>query len=73
MVRSTKFWDTRGKLLKTIITKDIRQVQGIWTQHRIEVENHKTGHRTVFTFSEVDYAKGVSDDVFTQRMIRRGL
>ena len=73
MVRRSRFWDTRGKLLKTINTKDIRQVQGIWTQHRLEVENHKTGHRTVFTFSEVDYAQGVSDSVFTQNAIRRGI
>lgn len=73
MVRRSRIWDARGKLLKTIVTSDIRQVQDIWTQHRLEVENHKTGHRTVFTFSEVDYAKGVSDDVFTQKSIRRGL
>ncbi len=73
MVRRSRFWDTRGKLLKTTRTGDIRQVQGIWTQHRIEVENHKTGHRTVFTFSEVDYAQGVGDGVFTQKAIRRGL
>ncbi|MEN8177735.1 MAG: outer membrane lipoprotein-sorting protein [Pseudomonadota bacterium] len=73
MVRRSRFWDTRGKLLKTINTTDVRQVQGIWTQHRIEVENHKTGHRTVFTFSEVDYAAGVRDRVFTQKAIQRGL
>ncbi len=73
MVRRSRFWDTRGKLLKTIYTRDIRQVQGIWTQHLLEVENHKTGHRTVFTFSEVDYAKGVRDGVFTRKAIRRGL
>ena len=73
MVRRSRFWDTRGKLLKTIHSRDIRQVQGIWTQHRLEVENHRSGHRTVFTFSEVDYEQGVSDGMFTQQAIRRGL
>ncbi|MDH5738813.1 MAG: outer membrane lipoprotein-sorting protein [Nitrospira sp.] len=73
MVRRSKFWDIRGKPLKTIYSKDIRQVQGIWTQHRLEAENHKTGHRTIFSFSEVDYAQGVSDNLFTQNAIRRGL
>ncbi len=73
MVRRSRFWDTRGKLLKTTNTTDVRQVQGIWTQHRIEVENHKTGHHTVFTFSEVDYAAGVRDRVFTQKALQRGL
>jgi len=73
MVRRARFWDTRGKPLKTAYFRDIRQVQGIWTQHRIEVENHKTGHRTLFLFSDVDYRQGVSDTLFTQRALRRGL
>ena len=29
MVRKSEFWDVRGKTLKTILTKDIRLVQGI--------------------------------------------
>lgn len=73
MIRRSQFWDARGKQLKTLYAKDIRQVQGIWTQHRLEIENHKTGHRTFFTFSEIDYAEGVADNVFTQNAIRRGL
>ncbi len=72
MTRKSVFWDPRGKILKTIVFKDIHQVQGIWTQHRIEVENHKTGHRTVFEFSDVDYESKVDDDLFTERALRRG-
>ena len=73
MVRRSRFWDIKGKLLKTSYFRDIRKVQGIWTQHRIEVENHKTGHRTLFLFRDVDYAQGVNDDLFTKNALRRGL
>ncbi len=73
MVRKAKFWDIRGNALKTNHSRDIRQVQGIWTAHRAEVENHKTGHRTVFTFSDVEYQKRVNNDLFTERALRRGL
>ncbi len=73
MVRRARFWDTRGNLLKTVYFRDIRQVQGIWTQHRIEVKNHKTGHKTLFLFSDVDYRHGVSDELFTREALRRGL
>ena len=73
MVRRARFWDTRGNPLKTAYFRDIRQVQGIWTQHRIEVENHKTGHKTLFLFSDVDYRHGVSDELFTREALRRGL
>lgn len=73
MTRKSEFYDTRGKLLKTILTRDIKQIDNIWTAHRQEVNNHKTGHKTLFSFSNVHYDKEVSDDVFTQRAIRRGL
>lgn len=73
MVRRAKFWDIRGKPLKTAWFRDIRKIQDIWTQHRIEVENHRTGHKTLFLFSDVDYRSGVSDDVFTRNALRRGL
>jgi len=73
MVRKAKFWDVRGKILKTIHTHDISQVQGIWTSHRLEVINHKTGHKTLFTFSNVDYKSDVKDKVFSQRALKRGM
>ena len=73
MVRKSEFWDVRGKTLKTIQSKEIRLVQGIWTSHRIEAENHKTKHKTIFIFSDVDYQSEVKDDIFTERALRRGL
>lgn len=72
MVRRARFWDVKGNPLKTAYFRDIRRVQGIWTQHRIEVENHKTGHSTRFLFSDVDYRQGVRDGLFTQNALRRG-
>ena len=73
MARQSRRWDIRGNELKTIYTRDIRQVQNIWTAHIIEISNHKTGHTTRFLFSDIDYSKGVKDKVFTQQALRRGL
>lgn len=73
IVRQAKMWDTQGNPLKTVSFHDIRQVQGIWTQHEFDVVNHQTGHRTRFVFSEVNYADGVDDSVFTQQAMKRGL
>jgi len=73
MVRKAEFHDPRGKRLKTIHTKEIRQVQGIWTAHLLEVSQHKTRHNTRFSFSEVDYQTEISDDLFTEHALRRGL
>ena len=73
MVRKQSSLDVAGNPLKTVRTRDIRLVDGIWTAHTIDVENHKTGHRTVLEFSAIDYAAAVDDNVFTQRALRRGI
>lgn len=73
LVRRSKFWDLQNKLLKTVYFRDISKVQGIWTAHKIDVKNHKTGHYTSFTFSDINYKNGVKDSIFTQQALRRGL
>jgi hypothetical protein len=72
LIRRSEFWDERGRKLKTTRVGDVRRVDGIWTPHRIETENHQSGHRTIFTFHDVDYASPVPDDLFTERALRRG-
>ena len=72
MIRKSQFWDTRGRLLKTVYFRDIQIVDGIWTPHRLEAENHITGHRTLFTVSEVDYKSKVSDRLFRREALGRG-
>ncbi len=71
MARRVDYWDTRGNYLKTNHITDIRKVQGIWTLHQMDVQNHKTGHHTRFTFSDIDYESGVYEDVFTKRALTR--
>lgn len=73
MVLKSEIWDLQGKKLKTIYTRDIREVQGIWTAHLLEAENHKTGHKTTFIMSDVDYLAELSDDLFTRSALKRGL
>ena len=73
MARQSKMWDVKGKLLKTIHVSDISKIDDLWTTHSMVVENHKTGHSTKFTFSDVSYEKSVPDSLFTRNSIKRGL
>jgi len=66
------YWDVKGKFLKTLEVDDIRKVDGIWTRHKMSIQNHKTGHSTVFEFSEVDYKTPVADSIFTKRSLSKG-
>jgi len=71
--RRRVFWTLDLKMLKTIEIKDIRQVSGIWTAHRLEATNHINGHRTIVRFADVDYEGGVDDSVFSIRSLEKGL
>jgi len=72
LVRRADYQDPGGRRLKTAWIRDVRQVDGIWTPHEIEVRNHQTGHRTVFRFEDVAYEPGLPDSVFTPRGLSRG-
>jgi hypothetical protein len=70
--RLGEYWDPRGQPLKIVRLGDVRAVQGIWTPHRFEAENLKTGHRTRLEFRDVDYAPELPEDLFTEAALARG-
>jgi len=72
MVLKVDFWNVKQNSLKTMIVEGIRQVDGIWTRSGLHILNHKTGHQTQFTFSDVDYKTPVKDSWFTKRALSRG-
>jgi hypothetical protein len=72
-VVKAQYWDVMLNALKTTTISDIRQIDGIWTRHRLAVQNHKTGHYTQFVFSDVDYNAPVEDSTFTRRALERGV
>lgn len=73
VVVKSEFWDPKGNRLKTYTASDIRQVDGIWTRHQLDIENHLTGHHSRFLFSDVDYQTDVPDRLFTSRALVKGL
>jgi predicted RND superfamily exporter protein len=73
MPRKTEFWDIKNNPLKTIYVRDILLIDGIWTTQELYAENHKTGHKTRFVFSDIDYEAEVKDNWFEARQLRRGL
>jgi outer membrane lipoprotein-sorting protein len=73
IVRKGMFWDIAGNKLKTVTVEDIERIQGIWTPRAFHVVNHKTGHRSHFTFSNINYSTPIDDNVFTEQALLRGL
>jgi predicted RND superfamily exporter protein len=73
IVLKSQSWDINQNELKTTVMSDIRKVDGIWTRHSLIIDNHKTGHHTEFSFSQVDYNTEVKDRIFTRQALTRGV
>lgn len=71
--RKITYWDIAGNMLKEVIFSDVKKVQGIYTMHRIEAENFKTQHKTSFQFNDPDYATELSDELFSEESMIRGI
>ncbi|MBK8956806.1 MAG: outer membrane lipoprotein-sorting protein [Saprospiraceae bacterium] len=71
-VRKTMYWDVAGNLLKTTNAQTIEKIEGIWSIKKLEAENHKTSHKTLITFSAIDYKTQIEDDLFTEESLMRG-
>lgn len=72
MPRRSEYWDVGGNHLKTIHTKVITRIDGIWTVEEIEASNHKTGHQTRILFKKTDYQADVPERLFEQNALKRG-
>ena len=66
-------WDIGGNLLKTVEVSDVRQVDGIWTPHLVDADNHKTKHRTIFKITQVKNDAAIDDSLFNQDQLQRGV
>ncbi len=66
------FWDRKGQELKQLVSEEIKQIDGVWTAMSGTMTNKQTGHRTELSFSEHRYNTGISDRIFSERMLKRG-
>jgi hydrophobe/amphiphile efflux-3 (HAE3) family protein len=73
IARRIEYWDRGGKLLKTLVNRDPKLIDEVWSASRIEVRNHKTGHGTVLEFESSRFDGQVPDSLFTQQQMERGL
>jgi len=66
-----EYYDRRGDLYKVFTADEVKPIQNFLTAVRRTMKNVQTGHRTVVTFEEVKYNPRLSDELFTERSLRR--
>jgi len=73
ITRLADYWDLKAQHLKTTHNVAIDEIDGIWTIRRTEVENHRSGHRTVLEFSDIVYDDSLPDELFEPGSLTRGI
>ncbi len=66
-----EFYDKDKKPYRIIESKKVEKIQDFPTVVKSVVSNLKTGGRTEMEFSQVTYDINLSDDIFTERYLRR--
>jgi len=67
-----EFWDRKGNALKNLVSKEIKQIDGIWTAMSGTMTNEQNGHRTELSFSDHQYNTNIATRMFSERMLKRG-
>lgn len=71
-----KFWVKKGKKIKYLKTKNVVEIDGIWTvlvNQMITTKHERVEHTTIIKLDNVVYDKGVDDSFFTPQRMKRGV
>src|ERR1035438_9926907 len=61
----------KDKLVRRLVEKDIRNIQGIWTARLLEMTDLGRNSRTILKLENVRYNVPMKDDDFTVQALRR--
>jgi hypothetical protein len=64
--------DVKGQLARRLEYKDIRNVQGIWTAHVLEMTDIRRESTTILKLENLEYNVAMREDDFTLQALRRG-
>ena len=69
--RKAEYVDKKGKLYRRVSATKVETIDGIPTVVESLVEDLVTGGKTINTFSNIAYNKGLDDRIFSERFLRR--
>ena len=67
----TRFYDRRGKLLKTLYTRRVKQLDGKPVVMEARMQNQQTGHATDLIVDDLQQKAELSDSLFTPNALER--
>ena len=66
-----EYYNKQGKPQRVVESLEIKTIQGHPTVTRSKVTNLESGGNTVSVFSKISYDRGITENIFTERFLRR--
>lgn len=66
-----EYYDADGKIYRRVEALETKEIDGIPTVVKSKVEDLSSGGSTVMSFKNIEYNKGISEDIFTERYLRK--
>lgn len=68
-----EYYDKLNKLHRVLTISDVKEVQGLWTIHKMEMKNVQTEHSTIITVKNPKYNIKIDKTLFTVAKLEKGL
>ena len=71
-----KFWVEQGGYIKLLDVKEMKQIDGIWTAmevHMVKTRNNIQLHKTILKLIDIKYNQDLSESMFTELQLEKGL
>jgi len=68
-----EFYDQEGELLKILTVNKVEKIDGILTIVDNQMHNVQSDHKTILRISEVNYNTDIDENMFSARMMKRGI
>jgi len=66
-----EYYDVRGELLRVYTSDEVKQIDEHWTVTQRTMRDVQSGHRTEVIFENVGYDIGLTEELFSDRYLRR--
>jgi len=67
----SEMYDEDNNLYKRLNTEQLKQFSGVWMPQKLTMENIQDKTKTILNFKDIQINTGLSDNIFTQRNLRR--
>ena len=70
-IRNPEYFDKNGELIKVMKRENVKKVGEYWVAYKFSMKDIKKDHSTEMQLENIEFDKGLGDEIFSQRYLKR--